>query len=199
MGRTSSWAAAPRGRRNSVWLIGAALCTATALVLAALNLASTRADAKSAVSVQPAMVLPTVAVPVDLQRFALNALLVPLLDDAQPPRWTDVAVAYHCGPATRITVDGRPMRPNTPIPATSFSVRWTIDRCSPMGFEALELSGEVELRVFHEENGLGAIVMPQRLAVTTLTGRSYLPGPFAAHMALDVAAAAPGQVARHGQ
>jgi len=47
----------------------------------------------------------------DFSQFALNALLVPLLDDAEQPRWTDIAVDLSCGPATWVDVDGKPLVP----------------------------------------------------------------------------------------
>ena len=54
----------------------------------------------------------------DLSRFAFHALLVPLLDDAEPPRWTDVALNYVCGPATQVEVDGKQIVPGASIPST---------------------------------------------------------------------------------
>ena len=53
-------------------------------------------------------------VPPDLIRFALNALLVPLLDDSVPPRWTDVALEHICGPGTRVLIDGKPLELYSP-------------------------------------------------------------------------------------
>ena len=53
--------------------------------------------------------MPDAPMPVDLYRFALNALLVPLLDDAVPPRWTDAAIYFSCDPGTSVMVDGEPL------------------------------------------------------------------------------------------
>lgn len=90
---------------------------------------------------------PDAPLPVDLYRFALNAFLVPLLDDSAPPRWTDVAMEFACGPGTTVMVDGDPMVAGQPIPVKAFTVRWMMDRCSPLGRESVELSGGVELVV----------------------------------------------------
>lgn len=122
--------------------------------------------------------------PVDLYRFALNALLLPLLDDSIPPRWSDAAIDFNCEPGTSITVDGKPLVAGQLIPATAFTVRWNMDRCAPMGPESVALSGSVELLVFHEDAGLSAVVMPDRLRVDSHMGRTWLRGPFAAETSL---------------
>jgi len=127
---------------------------------------------------------PRGSMPVDLQRFALNALLVPLLDDAEPVRWADVALTETCGPGTRVTVDGRPLVPGTEVPATAFTVRWSMDYCAPLGHESVELTGTVELLVFREDLGLGAVVMAQGLHVNSALGSARLPNRFAAYTAL---------------
>lgn len=120
---------------------------------------------------------------IDLYRFALNALLVPLLDDTEPPEWTDTVIELTCAPGTKVMVDGEPLMPGKPIPATAFTVVWNMDLCAPLG-NAVELSGSVELTVFHEDTGLSAIVVPERLQVESHRGRTWLHGPFAAETSL---------------
>ncbi|MDO8776847.1 MAG: hypothetical protein Q7K57_50680 [Burkholderiaceae bacterium] len=136
--------------------------------------------------VQAAM--PDAPMPVDLYRFALNALLLPLLDDSIPPQWTDAAIDFSCEPGTSVTVDGEPLVAGKLIPATAFTVRWNMDRCTPMGPESVALSGSVELLVFHEDAGLSAVVMPDRLRVDSHMGRAWLRGPFAAETSLATSA-----------
>lgn len=121
-------------------------------------------------------------------RFALNALLVPLLDDNDPPHWTDVALHHFCGPATRVDINGQPLVPGTPIPATAFTVRWHIDQCWPLDYAAFELSGRVDLLVFHDDAGLSAVVSAQRLRISTAKGAGQMSEPFAASMATGVSA-----------
>ena len=87
------------------------------------------------------------------QRRALNALLVPLLDDDEPPQWTEVALRFFCGPDTRVRINGQPLVPGITIPATAFTVRWNFDRCWPLDYASSELSGVVDLGVFHEDAG----------------------------------------------
>ena len=125
--------------------------------------------------------MPDAPMPIDLYRFALNALLVPLIDDAVPPRWTDIAMDFFCDPGTTVMIDGKPMVPGELVPATSFTVRWDISRCTPLGPQSVELSGGVELVVFHEDTGLSAMVIPDRLRVDSHLGRVVLRGSFAAH------------------
>jgi hypothetical protein len=129
-------------------------------------------------------------IPAELIRFALNALLVPLLDDAVPPHWTGTVLEHTCGPGTRVLIDGKPLQPHSPMPARSFSVHWTMDRCLPFGFDSVELSGSVELLVFHEDGGLSAVVMPHRLQIHNGKGGNwFLERPFSAAMSLAPAPA----------
>lgn len=127
---------------------------------------------------------PDAPMPIDLYRFALHALLVPLLDENQPPRWTEAAIAFTCGPGTSVMVDGEPLVARKPIPAVAFTVRWNMDNCSPFGQESVEFSGRAELLVFHEDAGLSAIVMPEHLRVDSHMGRGWLRGPFTAEIFL---------------
>jgi hypothetical protein len=175
-------------RRQKLGL-AAALLGLLMLGLWTLNPRSSKAPIPSA-SVKPQLHVSAAApapVPPDLVLFALNALLVPLLDDSVPPRWTDVVLEHICGPGTRVLIDGKPLERYSPMPATAFSVRWTLDRCLPFGFDGMELSGSVELQVFHEDSGLSAIVTPHHLHVDSWQGRSWLRGPFSAAMSLATA------------
>jgi hypothetical protein len=119
-----------------------------------------------------------------VSRFALNALLATLIDDDTPPRWTDVAFHHFCGPATRLEVDGKPLVAGDRVPATAFTVRWHMDDCWPFDFASVALSGMVDLLVFHEDDGLGAIVFADRMVISGLTGKSRLDVPFAASLSL---------------
>lgn len=135
--------------------------------------------------------VPDAPLPVDLYRFALNALLVPLLDDAEPRQWTDVAINFSCDPGTRVMVDGEVMVPGKRIPATTFTVRWVMDNCAPMGRESVALSGGVALRVFHEQDGLSALVIPEGLRIESHMGQAWLRGPFLAKTSLATSGTLP--------
>ena len=132
--------------------------------------------------------VPDAPMPIDLYRFALNALLVPLIDDAVPPRWTDVAIDFNCGPGTSVTVDAAPLVAGRLIPSKAFTVRWDMDHCTPLGPELVALSGRVELVVSHVDSGLSAMVFPDRLRVDSHMGRAWLHGPFSAVTSLATAA-----------
>jgi len=116
--------------------------------------------------------------PVNLYGFALNALLVPLLDDARPPRWTDAVLNLNCGSNTSVMVDGEPMVPGNPIPTRGFTVQWNMDSCVPFGLGVVELSGTVDLAVFPDKSKIRALVMPDHLQVESQLGRTLLRGPF---------------------
>lgn len=88
---------------------------------------------------------------------------------------------YHCGPQTLVEVNGQPLVPDTPVPATAFHLRWTIDHCAP--FESsLGLSGVVELQVFHDDDGLSAVVDARQLRLAGPAGSGWGPAPFAARL-----------------
>jgi hypothetical protein len=118
----------------------------------------------------------------EFSRFALNALLVPLLDDDEPPRWSDVAMSFVCGSAAHVEVNGLPLIHGSRIPSTPFTLRWSMDQCTPL--EAYVLNGSVELLVFQEGNFLGAIVNPTRLIVSSTKGTVRMSSPFATSMPL---------------
>ena len=131
---------------------------------------------------------PNAPVPVDLHRFALNAFLVPLLDDSVPPRWTNVVVDFTCGPVTSLLVDGQPLVTGSPISPHAFTLRWVMDKCSPFGPDSVELSGGVELVVSRTPTGFSAMVKPDQLKFDSHMGRAWLRGPFNAETSLTAPA-----------
>lgn len=175
--------------RRKLVLVGAG--AAIALAGITMGLFTARGDLAAAGVAAPvgqahADVAPQVDSPetAKFARFALNALLVPLFDDHESPHWTDAGIHHFCGPATRVEVDGSPLVPGASIPPTAFTLRWHIDQCWPLGYAAFELSGVVELQVFHDDDGLSAIVDAQLLRVSTSKGLSHVGTPFAASMSL---------------
>lgn len=178
--------------RTLLWLGASLLAAALLAALAAAWLYSTASfsahDRRSVIV--PSRALPPVSdgasetlLPARFGEFALNALLAPLIDDAEPARWTDVALDFMCDPSTRVLVDGKPMVPGSPVPTQAFSIRWDMNHCEPMG-PGTPLSGGVELRVSHEGSGLTALVLPDRLHVHGPMGRSSVVMPFTAKLSL---------------
>ena len=115
--------------------------------------------------------------------YALNALLVPLLDDDSPPRWADPSLSFDCE-AVDVTVDGEPLDTGSPVQGGGFTVRWRMQRCTP--FEnIMELTGDVELRVEPTREGYRAVVQPMHLHVVSARGgREVLTEAFTARMSL---------------
>ena len=95
--------------------------------------------------------------------FALNALLVPLLDDDVPPRWADPSLAFDCD-AGAVKVDDAPLDVGAPVPDQAFTVRWHMERCAPFD-DAMQLTGDVELRVEPRGTDYRAVVQPLQLHV----------------------------------
>jgi hypothetical protein len=124
-----------------------------------------------------------VPVPTWFDQFALNALVAPLIDDAEPAMWTDVALDFMCDPSTRVLVDGKPMVSGSPLPTQPFSIRWDMNHCEPLG-PGTPLSGGVELLVSYDSAGLIAQVVPDRLQIHGPKGASSLVSPFTARLSL---------------
>ncbi len=118
----------------------------------------------------------------EFTKFALNALLLPLLDDDVPARWADPSISVDCYDA-RVTVDGNQLDVGSPVP-DAFAVRWHMETCTPMG-QGIELSGDVELQVETNLQGYSAKVRPAGLLVRTAAGAHMLNEPFTALLAVD--------------
>ncbi len=58
-----------------------------------------------------------------LRRFALNTLLLPLIDGARLPHRTLAAPDLSCSPSARVLVDGGPRRQGAPLPRTPFRLQ----------------------------------------------------------------------------
>lgn len=118
---------------------------------------------------------PPESVPVaEFKTFALNALLIPLLDDGASPRWVDpfvttaVSLAIDCG-KVKVSVDGLPLVPTAPVPARAFTLRWSMDHCVILN-GGTSLTGDVELLVFHDGDRYSASVQPIGLHVVSNAG-----------------------------
>ena len=81
-------------------------------------------------------------------RWALNALVFPVFDDDEPPRWADPQITADCDPATRVSVNGRPIVVGERVPANGFELRWQAVACQPFGPEGPMLGGEATLFVW---------------------------------------------------
>ena len=131
--------------------------------------------------------------------FALSALLIPVLDDDVPSRWTEPLALMSCISST-LTIDGKPVVPGARVPATSFSMRWSMNRCTALG-EAFVMSGIVDLLLFHDGDSYSAVVQPINLRLDSSSGSAVLTQAFAARTPLGTwsPAAAYLQIARSGR
>jgi hypothetical protein len=108
-------------------------------------------------------------------RFAVNALVLPLIDDTDPPRWSDHMIDWICDGRGQVTVDGKPLRDGAPVTAAGvFYVRWDLQRCAPFAGADLLLDGVVELAVSRDGTGFSARVVSP-VSGSTPAGRFHLP------------------------
>jgi len=131
--------------------------------------------------------------------FALNALLIPVLDDDVPSRWTEPFALMSCI-SSALAIDGKPVVPGSRVPATSFSMRWSLNQCTALG-EAFVMSGTVDLLVFHDGDSYSAVVQPTNLRLDSSSGSAVLTEAFAASTPLGTwpHAASYQQIARSGR
>ena len=156
---------------SPLWLLVPA-CLIASLLLAALSVELLNAPTSDAAGTPeeggPIEQDPAIAAEVaqDIRRFALNALLVPVLDEeATPARWHDPSLAISCQPGTQVHVDGRPIEPRAELSGQGFSVLWTMAACLPFGAGGPELTGAAEVVAFRDDEGLSAIVHLRSLHV----------------------------------
>ncbi len=119
----------------------------------------------------------------DFMTNALNALLVPLLDDDWPPRWADPSQSFDCD-AGQVTVDSAAVDVGAPVQQGKFTVRWHMQRCVPFD-NHLELSGDIELQVESSDHDFSAFVHPVGLRVLSMYGEEVLNESFVRHMRID--------------
>ena len=111
----------------------------------------------------------------NFQQFALNALVLPLIDDTEPPRWTSSGMHWICDGRGRVVVDGKPVPEGELVPARPFTVRWDLHRCPPFNGGELLADGELELHVTPDGSNLRAYIASSTLSLETPAGRFELP------------------------
>lgn len=173
----ASWDAERRGNRLAAAWVGAIALTAMVAWL------SHRAKPVEAQPPRAPMTAEQQSIARDIERHALNALLVPLIDhEALPMRWADPALAMACGGGTQVRVDGRPLQPGTPIASRAFVVAWTLQACLPFGSGGPALTGRAELRVSRQMDGFAAMVSLTDLQVQRQEHRVVISKEFFAHL-----------------
>jgi hypothetical protein len=119
-------------------------------------------------------------------RFALNALLLPLLDpDAGPLVWTDPSFTLDCGLGTDVNIDGERPPVGRAVSERPYRVHWHLVQCVPFGGDLPTLDGDVELHVTPGPDAVRATVVPRGLKV--FDGHDHRPvaEPFEAELVVD--------------
>jgi hypothetical protein len=112
--------------------------------------------------------------------FALNTLLLPLMDDETPARWADPSFTLDCDDA-RVAVDGDRLDIGAPVP-DRFTVHWHMEACTAMG-QGIEMTGDVELWVESSHGGFSASVHPHGLLIRAAAGAHAVNEAFTAVLA----------------
>jgi hypothetical protein len=179
-GQTEARGSFARSLRRAVFPGAIALAAALACVgPAAVESASTQSATTNRSSLATSA-LPHNRATLDFIQFALNALLVPVLDDDSPARWADPSLSFDCD-AGSVTVDGAPLDVGAPVPAGAFTLRWHMQRCTPLD-DYTELSGDVELMVETDGTTYRAHLRPGPLRVVSSYGEDVLTESFTASM-----------------
>ena len=141
--------------------------------------------ARSAIAASAAAQARADALSGEFKHFALNALLISLLDDDSPPRWSDPgflnasSLVLNCV-SSRVEVDGRPLIPGAPLPSKAFRLAWDMAHCTLFN-GPVSLSGRIELVVYHDDDHYSAIVQPMHVLVQSDLGETAtLDQPFTA-------------------
>lgn len=109
------------------------------------------------------------------QRFAFNGLVLPLIDDTEPPRWSRHAIDWICDGRGDVKVNGEPMVDGALVP-TMFTVGWKLQRCAPLAGAELLIDGEILFAVSHDDAGLRAHMVKHTLTAEMPTdNRHQLP------------------------
>lgn len=141
-------------------VLGACTLATTFFSLLSLALAGALAPPNTGVAASAAPPAHDPALATHMRQFALNALLIPLLegDEDHPPRWRDVELTMPCLMPSGAMVDGAPVAPGDEVLSSSFSVQWKLNQCMPFGPGGPALTGLAELDVFGDDHGISARV-----------------------------------------
>jgi hypothetical protein len=140
---------------------GLALSTAATLSVAADTGPAMQPGAPLVLS--GARATPVGNVPDRVRDAALNALLVNLLDDDDPPRFADPQWAAVCAQHASVLLDGIPVRAGEAVPARSFELDWTLHNACPLGPDGPRLFGRLRMLVVRDDvYGLVPLVIEAR-------------------------------------
>lgn len=101
-----------------------------------------------------------------LRAHAFAAFVAPLIDDGEPPRFTDLHQTLTCADHSVVRVDGRAVVAGDLVPPGSFVLQWDMDLYCPYGIAGPLLNGRADVMVFRDdEQGMTALLGPVSLDV----------------------------------
>lgn len=101
-----------------------------------------------------------------LQRHGVAVFVHPFIDDSDPPRFTTVLRPLLCADHSTLSMNGRAIADDEPVPAGEFTLQWDMDMFCPFGVAGPLVSGRIEVVVVRDDtHGLDAIVRPATLHV----------------------------------
>ena len=106
------------------------------------------------------------------QRYAFNGLVLPLVDDTEPPRWSRNLIDWICDGRGDVKVNGEPLIDGALVPAM-FTVRWKLGRCAPLAGADLLIDGEISFAVSHDDTGLRPHLVKHNLTAEAPTGNTH--------------------------
>ena len=118
------------------------------------------------------------------RKFALNALLAPLLDDSEPPRWVTPTLVSPCADTSSVTLDGKPLDGGAPLPPGSFVLHWRLADCAPLG-PLFSLRGSLAMQISREPKRISALISSSDLVVTAQGRPHRAAQPFTTTLSLD--------------
>jgi hypothetical protein len=120
------------------------------------------------------------------RKFALNALLVPLLDDSSPLRWAPATDLTPCIETGSVSLDGKPLRAGERVPSDRFVLRWQLAHCAPLGEASFSLRGKLTMQIDMQPKRITALIASDDLVVITANGRRHPAAqPFTATLELE--------------
>jgi len=101
-----------------------------------------------------------------LRARAVELFVDPLVDDSDPPRFTDANRILVCANHSSVMVNGRPIIEGDLVPPGAFVMQWDMDLYCPYGIGGPLLNGRAEVLVFRDdEYGFSALLHPVSLDV----------------------------------
>jgi len=151
---------------NSRRKYAAAPCLPGAIVATALAACQPSVQPTTEAPIKAASLSAAAQISATLNRYAVNALVLTLLDDADLPRFTRAAMPLMCGDDSEVSINGDPVVEGVEAPTGSFVLQWSLRGFCPFGVTGPLLDGDINVVVLRDDDfGIQAIVLPPRFAL----------------------------------